>query len=253
MKKKDILKRQKLRNNEYYDFQETLDVLYKQSKDGRIFNNLLEIILREENILLAYRNIKNNHGSKTAGHDGKTIKYLEEMSPVELITLVRRKLANYNPGKVRRVYIPKANGKLRPLGIPTITDRIIQQCIYQVLEPICEAKFYKHSYGFRPLRSTKSAIARFYFLANLVNLHYVVDVDIKGFFDNINHGKLLKQIWTLGIRDKRLICIISKMLKAEIEGEGIQSKGTPQGGILSPLLANIVLNQEFPLIQVVLK
>ena len=111
------------------------------------------------------------------------------------------------------------------------------------MEPICEAKFYKHSYGFRPLRSTKHAIARAYFLAQAVNLHYVVDVDIKGFFDNIDHGKLLKQIWTLGIRDKSLLAVISKLLKAEIEGIGIPTKGTPQGGIISPLLANIALNE----------
>lgn len=111
------------------------------------------------------------------------------------------------------------------------------------MEPICEAKFYKHSYGFRPLRSTKHAIARAYHLAQVANLHYVVDVDIKGFFDNIDHGKLLKQIWTLGIRDKSLLAIISKLLKAEIEGTGIPTKGTPQGGIISPLLANIALNE----------
>jgi len=120
---------------------------------------------------------------------------------------------------------------------------LVQQCILQVLEPICEAKFYKHNYGFRPLRSTKHAIARAYHLAQKANLHYVVDVDIKGFFDNIDHGKLLKQIWTLGIRDKSLLAVISKLLKAEIEGIGIPKKGTPQGGIISPLLANIALNE----------
>ena len=133
--------------------------------------------------------------------------------------------------------------KLRPLGIPTIWDRIFQQCILQVLEPICEAKFHKHSYGFRPNRSTHHAKARFEFLINQSGLHHCVDVDIKGFFDNVNHSKLLKQIWSLGIRDKSLLSIISRLLKAEIDGEGIPTKGTPQGGILSPLLSNIVLNE----------
>jgi group II intron reverse transcriptase/maturase len=93
------------------------------------------------------------------------------------------------------------------------------------------------------MRGADDAIARAYYLSQKNNLHYVVDIDIKGFFDNINHGKLLKQLWNLGIKDKRLITIISKMLKAEIEGIGIPKKGTPQGGILSPLLANINLNE----------
>ena len=122
-------------------------------------------------------------------------------------------------------------------------DRMIQQCILQVLEPICEAKFHKKSNGFRPNKSTENAIAQMETLMQLSNHHIVVDIDIKGFFDNVNHSKLLKQIWTLGIRDKKLICIISAMLKAEIKGVGIPEKGTPQGGILSPLLSNIVLNE----------
>ncbi|MCT7573809.1 group II intron reverse transcriptase/maturase [Aliarcobacter butzleri] len=203
----------------------------------------MEIITSKKNILLAYRNIKKNSGSHTKGVDGKNISHLANLEPEILIKLVQTKLKNYFPNKVRRVEIPKPDGKLRPLGIPTIMDRLIQQCILQVLEPICEAKFHKHSYGFRPLRSTKHAISRAYFLSHRNNLHYVVDVDIKGFFDNINHGKLIKQLWTLGIRDKSLIAIISKMLKAQIENIGIPDKGTPQGGILSPLLANVVLNE----------
>ena len=117
-------------------------------------------------------------------------------------------------------------------------DRIIQQCIKQVLEPICEAKFHKHSYGFRPNRSTNHAIARCMSLINLNKLHYVVDIDIKGFFDNVNHAKLKKQLWNMGIQDKNLISIIGKILKSEIQGEG-----TPQGGIISPLLSNVVLNE----------
>lgn len=122
-------------------------------------------------------------------------------------------------------------------------DRLIQQCIYQILEPICEAKFYAHSYGFRPNRSSHHAVSRAMYLINKHKLHYVVNVDIKGFFDNVDHGKLLKQLWTIGIQDKNLLCIISKMLKAEVENIGITYKGTPQGGILSPLLANVVLNE----------
>jgi len=105
------------------------------------------------------------------------------------------------------------------------------------------AKFHNHSFGFRPNRSTEHAKAMMHRMINLQSLHFVVDIDIKGFFDNVDHGKLLKQIWTMGIQDKKLLCIISAMLKAEIVGVGIPSKGTPQGGILSPLLSNIVLNE----------
>lgn len=223
--------------------QDIQDKLYLQSSKGTKFTHLMEIITSEKNILLAYRNIKKNRGSNTKGVDGKNIGHLANLEPDTLIELVQNKLKNYFPNKVRRVEIPKPDGKLRPLGIPTIMDRLIQQCILQVLEPICEAKFHKHSYGFRPLRSTKHAISRAYHLSQQNNLHYVVDVDIKGFFDNINQGKLIKQLWTLGIRDKSLIAVISKMLKAEIENIGIPDKGTPQGGILSPLLANVVLNE----------
>lgn len=227
----------------YYDMTKVTDKLYAQSKNGNNFYKLYELIISDNNVLLAYRNIKRNTGSNTKGTDGKTVKDYANISVDELINIVRNRLANFQPMSVRRVFIPKTNGKERPLGIPTFEDRLIQQCIKQILEPICEAKFHPHSYGFRPLRSTKFAVSRMMTLAQVKQYYYCVDIDIKGFFDNIDHSKLIKQMWTLGIRDKRLLSIISKMLKAEIKKEGIQEKGTPQGGILSPLLSNIVLNE----------
>lgn len=242
-KKSKALKKAKLRYNEYYNIQEVFDDLYDKSKKGYVFKNLVEIIASEENIKLAYRRIKRNKGSKTSGVNGRTILDIAETDMNKFIQIVRKRLQNYKPHQVRRVEIKKDNGKTRPLGIPTIDDRIIQQCILQVLEPICEAKFYKHSYGFRPNRSAHHAIARAYYLINKSKQYYCVDIDIKSFFDNVNHAKLIKQMWNLGIRDKNLICIIGKMLKAEIKGIGIPTKGTPQGGILSPLLSNIVLNE----------
>ena len=223
--------------------QETFDDLYKMSCDGVKFNNLIQLITQDENILLAYRNIKKNHGSVTAGTDGLNIKFITDMNIGNYIKYIQDKFENYSPKSIRRVEIPKGDGKTRPLGIPCIDDRIIQQCIKQILEPICEAKFHKHSYGFRPNRSTEHAIARIKNLMNLNKLHYVVDIDIKGFFDNVNHSKLKKQIWDMGIEDKQLLSIIGKILESEIEGEGIPTKGTPQGGIISPLLSNIVLNE----------
>lgn len=236
-------KKQKLRNAEYYNLQETFDTLFADSKDGKRFTKLMPIILSEQNICLAYRNLKKNSGSKTAGTDKKTIKNLETWTEFDLVQYVRKRLHWYVPQPVRRVEIPKDNGKTRPLGIPTITDRLIQQCILQVLEPICEAKFHDKSFGFRPNRSQENAVAVAYALAQRQNLHYVVDLDIKGFFDNVNHGKLLRQMWAIGIRDKQLLSIVSAMLKAEVAGIGFPDKGTPQGGIISPLLSNIVLNE----------
>lgn len=237
------LKKQKLRNTEYYDMQAVYDELYEKSVKGYKFIHLVEIISKPENIKLAYRNIRKNSGSKTEGIDKKTIKDLNKWNEEKLIQHVQRKLSWYTPQAVRRMEIPKDNGKTRPLGIPTIMDRLIQQCILQVLEPICEAKFFKRSNGFRPNHSAENAIAQAERLIQRVNCHYVVDVDIKSFFDNVNHSKLLKQMWTLGIQDKKLLCIISKMLKAEIAQIGFPKKGTPQGGIISPLLSNIVLNE----------
>lgn len=236
-------KKVSLRNNEYYQTQEMFDRLYAESKANKKFKNLMPLIVSEENIILTYRNVRKNKGSKTGGTNHHDIRDISKVSVEEIIKYVRLRLENYEPHMVRRKEIPKGNGKTRPLGIPTIEDRLIQQCIKQVLEPICEAKFYQHSYGFRPNRSTSHAISRAMTLMNKAKLHYVVDIDIKGFFDNVNHSKLIKQMWNLGIQDKNLICVIKKMLKAEIQGVGVPEKGTPQGGILSPLLANIVLNE----------
>lgn len=236
-------KKSKLRNAEYYDIQQEFDELYKKSKKNCKFTDLLSIITSEENIKLAYRNIKKNNGSKTAGTDGKTIQDLEKWQTETLINHIRKKLEYYEPQAIRRVEIPKPNGKKRPLGIPTIMDRLIQQCIYQILEPIAEAKFHERSNGFRPNRSTEHAIAQVYKMVQTQQLYYIVDIDIKAFFDNVQHGKLLKQMWQMGIQDKKLLKIISVMLKAEVAGIGFPEKGTPQGGIISPLLSNIVLNE----------
>ena len=223
--------------------QMVFDKLYADSLAGCEFRNLINIITTEENIKLAYRNLKKNKGSRTPGTDGKTIYDLAELSETELIRIVQQKFKWYQPQSVRRKEIPKGNGKTRPLGIPTIMDRLIQQCVLQVMEPICEAKFCDTSNGFRPNRGVENALAQAEKHMQKSNLHIVIDIDIKGFFDNVNHGKLLKQMWTMGFHDKKLLSIISAMLKAEVAGLGFPEKGTPQGGIISPLLSNIVLNE----------
>lgn len=164
------------RNAERYDAKETGYQLYEDSLKGNKFDRLMPLIVSEQNIILAYRNICKNNGSKTPGTDGKTITEIQSLPIETVIKTVRNKLNFYQPKKVRRVEIPKDNGKTRPLGIPSIWDRLIQQCILQILEPICEAKFHERNNGFRPYRSTQNAIAQCYKMAQLQNLHFVVDV-----------------------------------------------------------------------------
>lgn len=240
-------KQSKIRYTEYYDLQSIFDSLYADSLNGKTFQNLMRLIASGENIKLAYRTIKGNKGSGTPGVDKRTIKDLAALREEQYVRLIQKQFSWYTPHPVKRVEIPKPNGKTRPLGIPTIVDRIVQQCILQVLEPICEAKFHERSNGFRPNRSTEHAIAQCCRLMQIQHLHYAVDIDIQGFFDNVNHGKLIRQMWEMGIRDKKLLCIVKQMLKAQVVlPDGTRTtptKGTPQGGILSPLLSNIVLNE----------
>lgn len=239
-----------LRHSEYYGMQEIFDDLYAKSAAGEKFTDLMDLILSRENILLAYRNIKANSGSNTPGTDNLTIKDIGRLTPEDVVEKVRSIINGkwgYRPKPVRRKEIPKPNGSMRPLGIPCIWDRLIQQCIKQVMEPICEAKFSDNSYGFRPMRSVENAISATYNRLQLSNLHYVIEFDIKGFFDEVNHAKLIKQIWALGIQDKHLIYVLKQVLSAPIRMPNgstiLPNKGTPQGGIISPLLANIVLNE----------
>lgn len=248
---KKLLSVDNLRHAEYYEMQSIFDELYARSQKGETFSHLMDSILSRENILLAYRNIKTNGGSMTPGVDGLTIKDIGRLPPDEVVGKVRYIVAGsklgYRPKPVKRKEIPKPNGKTRPLGIPCIWDRLIQQCIKQIMEPICEARFSDSSYGFRPNCSVENAISKAYLMLNRIHLYYVIEFDIKGFFDNIDHSKLVRQLWAIGIRDKHLIYMLKQILKAPIKmPDGTlqcPNKGTPQGGIISPLLANVVLNE----------
>ena len=204
----------------------------------------------EVTIVTAIHDIKSNHGSKTPGVDGRNINKYLQMGKDELIALIQSRFHSYKPKPARREYIAKANGKMRPLGIPTMLDRIIQQCMKIILEPICEAKFYSHSYGFRPYRAQKHAIRDIVNVINATGIRkdkavWAIEGDIKGYFDTINHRILMRKLWKIGIHDKRVLKIISQMLKAGYIEHGLYhmtTTGTPQGGILSPLLANVYLN-----------
>ena len=233
------------------ELNELLQKIYSTAKDCYEsrqqcnFTGILEIVASEPNIISAIHKIKGNKGSRTAGVDGKVIDDCLNLKYDEVIELVRKKLYDYHPDKVRRVWIPKpGKSEKRPLGIPTISDRIVQECVRRILEPIAEGQFFEHSYGFRPMRSADMAVARIKAINFTAKCYWVVEGDIKGFFDNIDHNVMIESMWQIGIRDKRILSIIKQMLKAGVMDECETSElGTPQGGIISPLLANIYLNR----------
>ena len=162
-----------------------LDFLYDASSKGSSFTGLLEAMVNDTTIVTAIHNIKSNKGSHTAGVDGTVFNQYLQMPRDDLVALIKVTFYDYKPKPARRVYIPKSNGKRRPLGIPTALDRIIQECVRIVIEPICEARFYPHSYGFRPYRAQKYAIRD---IVNVINASscsedqavWAVEGDIKG-------------------------------------------------------------------------
>lgn len=204
---------------------------------------LLEQILAGENLNLAYKQVKRNKGA--GGIDGMQV---DELLPFlrenrkELLQSLRD--GKYRPQPVRRVEIPKDNGKTRKLGIPTVADRLIQQAICQVLTPIFEEQFSDNSFGFRPKRSAHDALKRCQ--TNITEgYRYVVDMDLEKYFDTVNQSKLI-QILSETIKDGRVISLIHKFLNAGVMVKGAFEKspeGVPQGGPLSPLLGNIMLNE----------
>jgi len=226
------------------ELKDTLDFIYEKSKTGKGFNGILEAAFNEVTIITAIHNIKSNKGANTPGIDGSRMDKYLQMDKNKLIGLIQKSIKDYKPKPVRRTYIKKANGKLRPLGITTVIDKIIQECIRIIIEPICEAKFYPQNFGFRPYRATNHAMA---FAKTLINLNtpqkpvIAIEGDIEGYFDNINHRILLRKLYRIGVKDKRIIEIIKKMLIAGYvyNKEKFQTeKGTVQGGCISPLLGS---------------
>jgi RNA-directed DNA polymerase len=227
-----------------------LDYLYSNSKkvkeNGKHpkFFNLMEVVGSETTILTAVHNIQSNKGSNTPGLDGQTIDNIIGKDFPTVITMVQMALKDYRPLPVRRVLIPKpGKGEKRPLGIPPIIDRVIQECVRIVCEPICEAQFFNHSYGFRPMRGADMALARLQHIVHDTGYHWALEGDISKYFDTINHRKLINKLWDMGICDRRVLVIITRMLKAGIMNEtAVNPMGTQQGAIISPLLANVYLN-----------
>lgn len=213
------------------------------------FDHLYRLICREEWIHAALKSVLSNQGAKTAGIDGVTKKELASSSAkAEFVCELQAELRSkqFRPTPVRRVYIPKANGKRRPLGIATLKDRVVQMLLKMVLEPIWESDFLNCSNGFRPERRTQDCIALLDSYINKRNKYFwVIEGDIKGAFDNIHHEILLKLV-AKRVADQRLLKLVERFLKAGImQGALFQRTdiGTPQGAICSPLLANIYLHQ----------
>lgn len=203
---------------------------------------LLEEILNQNNLNKAYKKVVANKG--VAGVDGITVEefdYLKENKDRILNQIRKRK---YKPQPVKKVQIPKENGKMRNLGIPTVTDRIIQQAIFQVISPIFEKQFNDNSFGFRPNRSCEQAVVRALEYLN-DGYEWIVDIDLEKFFDTVNQDKLITIIGKT-IKDGDVVSLIRKYLSAGVMEKGIVKPtyvGTPQGGNLSPLLSNIMLNE----------
>lgn len=217
-----------------------------ESKEIPKFKGLVEIMSSEVVIMTAIHNIKANKGSKTPGIDQKIIDkdYLQK-DYYEVVTDIQNSFTNYKPDMVRRKWIPKpGKQEKRPLGIPTIKDRIVQECVRLIIEPILEAQFFQHSYGFRPWRDTHMALERVKDQVHRIGYYWIVEGDISRFFDNVNHTILIKKLYHMGIADRRILMIIKEMLKAGIMDECKKNElGTPQGGIISPILANVYLHQ----------
>jgi RNA-directed DNA polymerase len=215
----------------------------KLTEDNQLGYGMLEYILSSSNLNAAYLQVKRNKGA--GGVDKMEVESLKDYlvsHKDELITSILQ--GKYRPNPVRRVEIPKDNGQKRQLGIPTVVDRVIQQAIAQILIPLYESQFSDHSYGFRPKRNAHQALkkCRDYITEGY---GYAVDLDLEKFFDKVNHSKLI-EVLSRTIKDGRVVSLIHKYLNAGVQIGGsfeASEMGVPQGGPLSPLLSNIMLNE----------
>lgn len=219
--------------------------LYQAAKadKSRRFYSLKDKLCRMDLLKEALKRVMENHG--VSGVDKQTIENLKEIGEEQFLTGLRYELVTetYRVQDVKRVFIPKRSGGTRPLGIPTVKDRIVQEAVKLVIEPIFEADFQEFSYGYRPARSAKQASCAVYKWLNF-GLTNIVDVDIKGFFDHVNHERLLSFVGER-IADGYVLKLIKEWLRAGVAFEDAVTypdEGTPQGGVISPLLANIYLD-----------
>lgn len=220
-----------------------LDSIRQSSKKNReeVFSRLFRYLLRPDIYYLAYENLYANNGAATRGVNNDTADGFSEKKVERIIQSLKD--GSYSPSPVRRTYIPKKNGKLRPLGIPTFTDKLVQEALRMVLEAVYEPIFLPSSHGFRPNRSCHTALKDI--KHGYPGVRWFVEGDIKGFFDHIDHAVLVDLIGEK-VKDARITQLLHKMLKAGYLEDWKYNRtlsGTPQGGIISPLLANIYLHE----------
>jgi group II intron reverse transcriptase/maturase len=223
--------------------QRRLWVCAKTSKTRR-FHALFDRICRSDVLWEAWKRVRSNKGA--AGVDEITLRSIEEQGVTRFLEGIQAELkaGRYRPSPVKRRWIPKADGKQRPLGIPTVRDRVIQMAAKLVIEPIFEADFQPCSYGFRPKRSATQALEAIRTAGNRGH-SFVVDADIQGYFDNIDRSMLMELVKER-ISDRRVLKLIRQWLECGVMEDGTVREtlaGTPQGGVISPLLANIYLNK----------
>ena len=215
----------------------------KSDRNNQNDDGLLDQIVSRKNMTKAYKRVVGNKGS--AGIDGMEVEDLKSYLKGHWVEIKASLLANdYQPQSVLQVEIPKQNGGIRLLGIPTVRDRLIQQAIHQILEPIFDPMFSDNSYGFRPKRSGRQAVKQSKKYVQSGG-RWIVNVDLSKFFDEVDHDRLLSKL-RFKIKDRRVIHLIDRYLRVGVMSDGIEQrriKGTPQGSPLSPLLSNIVLDE----------